>query len=67
MHTSPDFKMLQKGSFNLLNYPETSNIKPATIKFSRLLIPLFLDIRLELEDETHSLFHMNTTDVTDIL
>jgi hypothetical protein len=58
--------MLQTGSFNLLNYTETSNIKPAIIKFSYLITLLFLDIRLELEAVTHSLFHTNTTDVTDI-
>ena len=65
MHTSPDFKMLQMGSFNSLNNPETSNIKPKTIKFSYLKISLFLDILLEPDDDIHSLYHMNTRDITE--
>lgn len=52
MHTSPEFKMMQTGSFNSLNYPEMSNVKPETIEFSYLNTQLFLDIRLELEDDT---------------
>ena len=65
MHTSPDFKILQMGSFSSLNNPETSNIKPETIKFSYLKISLFLDIRLEPQDDIHSLFHTNTRDITE--
>jgi hypothetical protein len=65
MHTSPDFKILQTGSFNSLNNPESSNIKPEAIKFSYLKISLNLDIRLELAGDTPSLFHMNTRDITE--
>jgi hypothetical protein len=57
--------MLQMGSFSSLNNPETSNIKPETIKFSYLKISLILDIRLEPQYDIHSLFHMNTRDITE--
>jgi len=65
MHTSPDFKMLQMESFNSLNNPETSNIKSETIKFSYLKISPFLDILFEPEYDIHSLFHVNTRDITE--